>query len=231
MDFQLAAVKIFRRLRRAGLAATLREGMGWLDRLRRGSKPDEFDLKHGTDTGGQVPLWKLRISSANARFGAAYQTVDEQALVDAIGVLNADPRSFTFIDLGCGKGRALLIAAKLGFTQIVGVEFASELAAIAKKNLATMEVANAVVVEGDAAQYHFPTCNLVVYLFNPFSLEVMEKVVANMGNATRNKLYVIYAAPRCAALFDSCTFLTPIGCPPGREDIRIWSAVADKAKN
>src|SRR5271156_2180587 len=105
MDIRLLIAKTVRRLRRAGLRTTLREG---LQILRRGRTADEFDVRYGTDTGGQLPLWKFKISSPNARFGAAYQTIDEEALLDAIKALRDDPHSLTFIDLGCGKGRALL---------------------------------------------------------------------------------------------------------------------------
>ena len=158
------------------------------------------------------------------RFGREYQTVDEQVLIDAITALREDPQALTFIDLGCGKGRALLVAANLGFQHVIGVEFVHQLAEIARKNLAHRGTANAVVAEGDAAKYRFPNCDMVVYLFNPFSQEVMQKVVANLRESHARKLYVIYVNPECAGLFDASGFLTRLGCPPGRADIQIWSA-------
>src|SRR5206468_4366794 len=113
---------------------------------------DEFDLRHGTDTSGVEPLWKFRVASPNARFGFHYKATDEKELLDAITFLDEDPRAFTFVDLGCGKGRPLLIAARLGFARIIGVEFAPELVAVAAGNLATMRVSNATVVHADAAE-------------------------------------------------------------------------------
>ncbi len=88
---------------------------------------DSFDLRHGTDTGGIEPLWKFHIRSSNRSFGFCYQPTDEKELVDAVNFLSEDLRAFTFVDLGCGKGRALLVASNLGFEQVIGVEFAREL--------------------------------------------------------------------------------------------------------
>ena len=219
MDVRLFVEQAAQKLRRAGLRAALREGF---DLLRDGRITDEFDLKYGTDTGGLEPLWRFKINSPNARFVTTYQTLDEQRLIDAVSFLDQDPRHLTFVDVGCGKGRPLLVAAKLGFKEIIGVEFVRELAEIAKKNLQKVGVVNAVVVQADAAEYRFPKTDMVVYLFNPFSQKVMRQVIANLRESLAGKLYVIYAAPRCAALFDARGFLTRLGCPPGRTGIQIW---------
>jgi len=220
VDFKLLVVKAARRVRRIGLQATLREVV-WFLKHRHTS--DGFDLRHGTDTGGFLPLWNFKISSPNARYGVAYQSIGEEALLDAIGALREDPHFLTFVDLGCGKGRALLVAASLGFKQVIGVEFAQELAEIAKENVTRLRIANAVVVQTDAAKYRFPNTDMVLYLFNPFSEEVMQKVIENLKGCVTRKLYVIYVVPVCAGLFDACGFLTRLSCPPGRMDILIWS--------
>jgi SAM-dependent methyltransferase len=228
MDVSLLIVKIVRSARKVGFRATIRrafgfQGLGGL--LRHGSKTDAFDFKYGTDTAEPAPLWKFRIDSPNARFGAGYQTVSEDALIDSLRLLPEDLRLLTFIDLGCGKGRALLVAASLGFKQVIGVEFVHELAKIARKNLAKVGAENAVVVETDAAKYRFPNSDMVIYFFNPFSQEVMEKVIANLKESLPRKLYVIYAAPQCAALLDDSGFLSREDFPQPRPDIQIWRLV------
>src|SRR5579864_7137056 len=45
-------------------------------------------------------------------------------------------RDFTFIDLGSGKGRVLLMASDYPFKRIIGVEFMLELHRVAQKNIA-----------------------------------------------------------------------------------------------
>jgi SAM-dependent methyltransferase len=221
LDIQLLVVKIVQTLRQDGLRATFGKAFAY---LRRSRAPDDFDVKHSTDTGGLEPLWKFQISSPNRRFGVRYQATDEQELVDAINFLHENPQAFTFIDLGCGKGRTLLVASNLGFKHVIGVEFARELAEIARMNLAKMRIANAVVEQADAADFHFPNSDIVVYLYNPFSQEVVRKVVSKLRECRSKKLYVIYKDPQCARLFDSSDFLSRLGCPPARPYIQIWRA-------
>lgn len=226
MDFELVVAKSVRRMRKVGLGATLREGFQALGGLfHRDLRTNPFDLKYGTDTGGDMSLWNFEITSPNAIFGVKYQATDEQELADAVGYLQEDPHDLTFIDLGCGKGRALLVAANLGFKRVVGVEFAHELAEIARKNVSKMHVVNAIVLEVDSAEYRFPDSEMVVYLYNPFSQEVMHKVVANLRASTSKKLYLIYNTPECGAVFETSGFLTRVGCPPATPHIHVWKAV------
>ncbi|MGH9404207.1 MAG: class I SAM-dependent methyltransferase [Terriglobia bacterium] len=221
MDYSLMAVKLGRRLRSAGVRRTLRDAVV---RLRTGRTKDEFDQKYGTDTGGMVPLWKFKITSPNARFGVIYQTAGEQEVANALNALPEAPGDFTFVDVGCGKGRTLLIAARLGFKQVIGVEFVHELAEVAKKNLQKMQIGNATVLEMDAAAYRFPDDDLVVYFCNPFSEEVMSKVIANLRESLAKRIYVVYLAPVCAALFDASGFLTRLAATDGERGIQVWKS-------
>jgi SAM-dependent methyltransferase len=219
LNTRLLLAKTLQKLREAGLRNTLRLGFKSLTRNRT---VDDFDLKHGTDTSGDDSLWKFKIDSPSARFGRKYQPTGEEELAEAVRFLGVNPTDLTFVDLGCGKGRTLLVAASLGFRQVIGVEFTRELAEIAGKNLEKMGIANGSIVQGDAGEYRFPDGNLVVYLYNPFSEEVMRKVVPNLRECASRKLYVIYKAPECMALFDSGGFLTRLGSPPGRDYIQTW---------
>jgi SAM-dependent methyltransferase len=219
LDVQLLGIRIVQTLRRDGLRATISKAFAHLGRSRAA---DDFDVKYGTDTCGHEPLWKFQISSPNLPFGTRYQATDEQELVDAINFLHENPQTFTFIDLGCGKGRTLLVASTLGFKHVIGVEFARELVEVARANLVKMKIANAVVMHADAADFHIPDGDTVLYLYNPFSQEVVQKVVTKLRESHSEKLYVIYKVPECAAVFDSSGFLSRFGCPPGRPYIQIW---------
>lgn len=189
----------------------------------RGQAVDRtFDANRGTDTSKDVPLWKLRIASPNAKFGTRYQAAEEREIKAAVRFLDEDLEQFTFVDIGCGKGRTLLVAAEMGFRQAIGVEFAPELVAIARANLEKTGTQNARVVGGDAADFEFPPGKLVVFLNNPFGEPVMRPVIANLARAARDKLYVIYQMPGCAALFDQAGFLENVGGPPGFDKIRVW---------
>jgi SAM-dependent methyltransferase len=175
-----------------------------LKRLFRGNlyrKPRvdvAFDDAHGTDTATATPLWHCRIGS-NAEHGRAYSSTSERH----IRVLLADlPRYATFLDLGCGKGRALIVAAEMGFKTVIGVEFAHELVEVANRNLTLTRHTLAKVVHADASRYEPPAGPLVVYLYNPFDAAIMKPVVEKL-KAHQGELWVVYVNPRYADLFDS----------------------------
>lgn len=90
-----------------------------------------FDLEYGTDTSGVVALDEISAPTDAKRGAVAYEvtppTVFEHLLRQA-GM--ADCAGCTFIDLGSGKGRTLLMAHLAGFPRADGVEFGEELHAI-----------------------------------------------------------------------------------------------------
>jgi SAM-dependent methyltransferase len=192
-------------------------------------RASRFDTTHGVDTDGEIPLDRFGDVPAIAAHGERYQPIEEAALVDAVAWIGIDPRRFTFIDLGCGKGRALIIAARLGFRRIIGVELIGELAATARRNLARLGIDTAVVETQDAGEFQFPAEPVVLFLYNPFKISVVVRVIDNLRAAQNPELFVVYKAPECAAAFDASGFLTSLGAPPrwdARNGIRIWRAGA-----
>ena len=61
-------------------------------------------------------------------FHAVMQTMQEQ--------LHLDFERFSFVDVGSGKGRALLLASDYPFREIIGIELSHELERIARANIA-----------------------------------------------------------------------------------------------
>jgi 16S rRNA G966 N2-methylase RsmD len=91
----------------------------------------------------------------------------------------------TFVDMGSGRGRVLLMAAERPFRRVVGVEFATELHLDAQENLRRfpsrrMRCTDVTSVLGDAAAFRLPNDPLVVYFDNPFSEQIMSIVVENL---------------------------------------------------
>ena len=149
----------------------------YLRRFRQEFFPsrDEFDSTHGTDTGGLTSLHLLHIRSANKSDGTRYQAADPaifQRLMQSIPV-----EGYTFVDLGCGKGRVLWMARERGYRNIIGVEF-SHLAKVARRNVRGMGIA---VFTEDAAGFDFPKVPLVIFLFNPFKGAVVKKVIGRLA--------------------------------------------------
>jgi SAM-dependent methyltransferase len=117
------------------------------------------------------------------------------------------PHESTFVDLGAGMGRVVILAARLPFRAVIGVEISPALAEIARDNLAsahdTLRVAGDVgIVRRDALEYAFPDGPLVVYLYNPFDEAIMAPVIAALAQRA-DGCTVLYHTPLERALFDA----------------------------
>ena len=99
-----------------------------------------FDWRHGISTCGNAKLAGLTIVGDNATYGAFYHPSHPKFLFEVFGALNIDFENYTFVDLGSGKGRALLVASEFPFREVVGVEFARELHEIACKNVRSYRI-------------------------------------------------------------------------------------------
>ena len=186
-------------VREEGLAAVLARVAKVAGRAFRRSTADEFDSGLKIDTWREVPLWKLRVQSENAAYGSKYQTTDPSVFLDAVQKVPIDARDFTFIDLGCGKGRALILAAKLGFRRVIGIEFSAELAQIARQNIHQVGI-QAEILETDASRFNFVDGNLLIYMYNPFGKSVMHSVVENLvawRSHDKSQAYLVYINPVC----------------------------------
>lgn len=222
MNVRIVATRAIELLRRDGVPALAQAIFRYV--IPHKLPADTFDSLYGTDTGGVTPAWSLDVGSIspNQCFAVKYQASNSQEFTDSIAYTSITTSSYIFVDLGCGKGRTLIVAAKLGFRRVIGVEFAQTLAAIAKANLTKLKLINANVICGDAAQYIFPKHDFVLYLYNPFSDDVMRYVLEHLQTAQARRIFVIYKRPVCKELFDRSGFLERIGSPPGNDDIIIW---------
>jgi SAM-dependent methyltransferase len=184
---------------------------------------DQFDTTFGTETGGAVEVLQMDIDGANAVYAVCYQPSPRGLFDDIVKSLPIRREQFTFVDLGCGKGLVLLLAAEFGFKAVIGVEMARDLHRKAEENvrqyqLLTKERRNITVLCLDAAEFEFPRDPLVVYLYNPFSEPVMATVVAHLEASLRDQrreIFVIYVAPACEELFRASPFFENVGSFPG----------------
>ena len=99
-----------------------------------------FDLAYGTETGALIPGEHLATGHRHDRFITAYHGTAPslfRKLMKRWRTLATAPLERTaFVDIGAGKGRAMLLAAEMPFRRIVGVELHPQLAAVARRNLA-----------------------------------------------------------------------------------------------
>jgi len=115
---------------------------------------------------------------------------------------------YTFVDVGAGKGRAILLASELPFRKIVGVELSEELACTAQENVERWKRARHSwtgkrirVVRGDALEFRWPRTPLLIYMYNPFSCPLIAQLSAKLASAARPGSHLIdllYANPTCS---------------------------------
>jgi len=139
-----------------------------------------------------------------------YEATSPQRIRRMLGSLDYSVGPLYFFDVGCGKGRVLLIASEYPFRRIIGIDFSPELVKIAVDNVARYESKHQCntsieVVCMDAAKYEFPDENAVIFLANPFNDEVLVKVLENIRqSAQKTKIrYIIYHYPVWEALLDN----------------------------
>lgn len=148
-----------------------------------------LDKQLGVDTSGKVSLRRLVIHSANKAAGVHYGPVDPERFAHAMRYV---PKDLAFVDLGCGKGRALILAHQAGFRELIGVEFSAALAVSARTNLKHLNI-DAEILEQDAATYLLPDRPCVVFMYNPFRPPVFNEVAANL--VQHGRVFVVYVNP------------------------------------
>jgi SAM-dependent methyltransferase len=134
--------------------------------------------------------------------------------------LHLEYQRFRFVDVGSGKGRALLLASDYPFREVIGVELSPELERVARANVARYAAAAhgsllhrppVISIQGDATEFLWPPGPLVVYMWNAFTSPVMERVFHNLGASLAEQpreLYLVYMHPELESMLASLPWLT-----------------------
>jgi hypothetical protein len=211
----------------------------------------DFDWEHRVNTTSAAVGWRERLVGV---FHSAYQPTEPALFRGMMDALQRYARSeqcatelhqsssgelsfsdFTFIDLGSGKGRVLLMASEYPFRRIVGVELLPALHAIAQENLAKYrsESQRCFALEslcGNATEFHFPAEPHVLYLFNPFPESGLRRVLANLEQSVRDHprvVYVLYHNPLLEHVLHECVVLRRIG---GADQYSVYKADLGNAR-
>jgi hypothetical protein len=197
-------------------------------RLRFGDA--DYDWDHRVNTTSGAVGWRDRLLGM---FHSEYQPTAPEAFHEMLDELQQrlqqklqetpsstalTLRDFTFIDLGSGKGRTLLMASDYPFRRIVGVELLHSLHQIAEENLRLYknEAQKCFALESmcaDATAFPLPNDPLVIFLFNPFPESGMRQVVANLEQSLRahpRPVYVLYHNPLLEHVLSNGTLLRKI---------------------
>jgi SAM-dependent methyltransferase len=180
----------------------------------------DFDRSANADTGGVQHLPGLTIASPNAVHGSSHIAVSPQEFASSLTVAEQDfppPDQTSFVDLGSGKGRALLMAADRGYARVIGVEFAGELDAIARRNVAgRADRDRFTLIHGDAADFDLPAGPVLLFLYHPFDRPVMATVAEKAMRswlADPRPIRVVYQNPIFADAWLEAGW-RPVATPP-----------------
>ena len=161
--------------------------------VKEGYTPHPFDLENGVRTSGLVAGRHLHTGHAHARHATAYYGVAPSVFHRMIERWSrtspaASLNETTFIDVGAGMGRAVLLAAELPFQEVIGVEMHPALVRVAKRNVAAWRKGGRAkapmrVVEADAVEFPYPEASMLIFLFNPFGSAVLRRVLKALARA------------------------------------------------
>jgi len=127
-----------------------------------------------------------------------YCKTPEQHMKKILNDLPIDFSNKRFMDVGCGKGAVLKVAAGFGFDKVGGIDIDKKLVDIAKKNMKILKHSNVECICENAAEYKNYKDNDVFFFFNPFTYEILEKVLSKILESTQEyprKIYIIYYHP------------------------------------
>ena len=147
------------------------------------------------DTAGNVRLEELGLAGEGRTHYEPSGWLDLRRVLRRQDVSDQD----VFLDLGSGKGRVLLAAARYPFRRVIGVELSAELNAIAERNVDSdrgrHRCGEVELVTADVLDYEIPDDVTFVYAYNPFMGDlfaaVIEKLLASVDRRPR-KLQLIY---------------------------------------
>lgn len=150
-----------------------------------------FDVANHVRTSGLIAGRHLKSGHPHDRYATAYYGVAPSVFHALLLRWQrtrpcAPIQQFSFIDVGAGMGRAVLLAAEMPFRQVVGVELNPTLAAIARRNAAAWRAASRArtsmrICCRDAIDFSFPPGPCLIFLFNPFGSTVMKRMLRQIA--------------------------------------------------
>ena len=180
-----------------------------------------FDRKYGTDTSGYLSPEELVTGQTHDALNYGYSAIAPSVFREAcrrwaetLPAVSGRIEAYSFVDVGAGKGRAILLAAEQPFRKVIGVELNPELARIARGNVALRferSKAKVRVVQEDAANFNLPRSPLLVYLYNPFDCSLIEQLAEKLAaeaRSGRGLVDLIYVNPTCAHVLTAKAFFS-----------------------
>jgi SAM-dependent methyltransferase len=128
-----------------------------------------------------------------------YQPASYQVLMKIFPELLGQTAGLDFIDIGCGKGRAVFVAEYCGYKQLKGIELDEDLVTDARENsrhYSFLKKGSEIqFVCANALEYDYQNKPSVYFFFNPFHEEIIRKVLERILAATTSETWFVYMNP------------------------------------
>ena len=159
------------------------------------------EKQYGINTTGFSGLQKLKANGIDISHATIYMPASYYLLSKAFEHYPKSTKN-NFVDIGCGKGRTLCVAASKEFNKVSGVDISADLCTAAILNLEktkkTHPLLEYTLHTMNAANYKIPDDADCIFFFNPFDEIIMRQVVYNIQSSLRQyprSMVIIYANP------------------------------------
>ena len=159
-------------------------------------------FKYGIHTFSPIDLKKLTITNGDTSKASRYEAVNFFLLEKLLENFRKLSSVTSIVDLGCGKGRVLVVAAYYGFTNIKGIDFAVELCQEATKNMQKVKskfpLIHWKIINSSIEEYDILPDDTVFFMFNPFTEEIIRIFLNKLERSCQQfprTTYFLYASP------------------------------------
>jgi SAM-dependent methyltransferase len=172
-----------------------------------------FDAELGIETGGYLPGYLLASGHSADEHNTAYAGCVPGSMRRILATI-PDPERWEFLDLGCGKGRALAVAAEFPFRRLRGIELNPELAQIARANAAILAARYssrpAIVIEQGDASTPSIAGDTIVMFYHSFHAALVERLADSLAPVAEagTSILVAYFNPVYGAVLDARPWLS-----------------------
>jgi SAM-dependent methyltransferase len=196
-------------VRERGWMETIRSVRSCLHDRARGRR-DPFDVPFDTDTERHLRLADLDATGDDVPALWRYWPTPRDTFRRIMADVRLPFAETTFVDLGSGKGRVLLMASEYPFRRIIGVELSPALHDIAHANVArwrspTRRCADIELCCMDARDFEPPPGDSLIYLFQPFPDETLRAVLDHLRRSLASgprRIHLAYLNPLHHALIE-----------------------------
>ena len=160
-------------------------------------------IKYGSNTFAPVELKNLTIVDGDVKKASRYEAVSFYMLEHLFTAFRKISNNTSIVDLGCGKGRVMMVAAHFGFTDITGIDFAREVCEEANANMMKQQGqfpgVSWNVINQNVEAYDVSSKDSVFFMFNPFDYSVLKNFLKKLDiscDQFPRPIYFLYASPQ-----------------------------------